>query len=654
MKKESVFLEVKQLNENLYKILKIVEGQNETNITIENLNELFRVFHTLKGLFFMVNMEEAGKLMHSAEKLLKEIRKGSGKIEEHIIEILHTISNLINQYYDKGEPDKGEGERLTEQIENLLSTKKWSDDNLINTIAMKLPGEIKESLTDIELSRIGLNVKSGRNIYLANMAFEIEHFEKNIKDIKNKIAKEGELITSIPGELKDNNKKIEFGLLIAHEKSEKHLREMLNTKRGTIKTLIMGEKKKEKNTPPSFKETLSPILKIPSEKIEHLLGDVDEIDDAKNRLSNRVKDLTSEYIYEKLEFSFSTLQKKVNTLYKDIVNLRLVSLWPLLQLIENTIRSTASMVNKKVKLEIKGASTKIDRPIIDILVEPMIHLVRNAIDHGIEPPEERKLKGKSETGTIKIECYQSENSVFIDLSDDGAGIDLEKVKKRAKELGLTKLYSKLTEEQLLQFIFHQGFSTKSEASYISGRGVGLETVKGILTSIGGDIYVKTVKDKGTTFTLKLPLTTAIMPMFFVNIDDFIVCFPEFSVEKIEEYEETKMKLINDKSYYLSEGQPIPLINLPQLINRITLFSKLSIVVTVNFANTTVCVLVDEIIDHDERKIMPFKGKLEKVPLFSAICRYSENRIGYVLDMNQLIDFTRKKYETKLKLRTIAF
>ncbi len=368
----------------------------------------------------------------------------------------------------------------------------------------------------------------------------------------------------------------------------------------------------------------------------------------------KAKEVTEGFQFEKLEFHISLLNKKITDLHKNIVNLRLITLWPLFQIVENTIKTTAAELNKKVKVEIKGANAKIDKPIIDLLIDPLIHIARNALDHGIEAPEERIKKGKPEEGRITINAYQSENSVYIEFSDDGKGIDLEKVKEKAEQLGLTRLYHRITEEQLLQFLFQPGFSTKEHLSKVSGRGIGLDAVKATLTSIGGDIFIKTEKDKGTTFTLKLPITTAIMPLFFATVDEFIICIPEFAINSIEEFDKSKLTYLNNKTFYKCENNPVPLINLPQLLNKTTVFSSFLNVITLNFANTSICVLVDKIIDYEEKTIIPFKGKLKRFPLFSGVCRYGENTIGFVLDVNQLIELTRKKYETKIKFTTFNF
>ena len=652
-KENEIFNEITQLNEKLYILIKKLETiDSDENDHIEEINELYRIFHTLKSLTLMAGLNKLSDIIHLSEQIFNEIKKGNIRFKEDILDLIYGIHQLITKALNGKKISEKEKNKAVKKIKSILATKEEIKDKSIENYLAKLPEDLIETFTETEINRIYLNVKKGRNIILCNLTLDFENFEKEIESITDKLKQIGEVISTIPGELKNQNKEIEFSILIATELTTREIKKICGAKSKLI-LLIKGEKNKEKPKKENGLK-ISPILKIESSLIDSLLGDIDELESSKSELIKKIREVTEEFQFEKLEFYITLLNKKTSDLYKNIVNLRLVTLWPLLQIIENTIKTTALQLNKKVKIEIKGANAKIDKPIIDILIDPLIHLARNALDHGIESPEERIKKGKSEEGKITISAYQSENSVYIEFSDDGKGIDLEKVRKKAESLGLTKLYHKITEEQLLQFLFQPGFSTKEHSSKISGRGIGLDSVKATLTAIGGDIFIKTEKDKGTTFTLKLPLTTAIMPLFFATVDEFIICIPEFAITSIDEFDKEKLTYLNNKTYYRCENNPIPLINLPQLLNKTTLFSSFRNVITLNFANTTICVLVDKIIGHEEKTIIPFKGKLKRFPLFSGVCRYDEKKIGFVLDVNQLIELTRKKYETKIKFTTFNF
>ncbi len=654
VRKKEIFNEITQLNEKLYILIKKIESENKTSFeAIEEINEIYRIFHTLKSLTVMANLNSLSEPIHFMEQIFNRIKKGELSLKKDILELIYNIHQRTTKILNGEKITKKEEKKLLKKIEEILSRQEeFSLENFEN-YTLKIPEELLESLTDIEQKRIYLNARNGRNILLFNIDLNFDNFENEIESIIENLKEKGEVISTIPGDLKGENKKIEFNILFATSLTKKEINKLLG-KKGKITILIKGDKNKKEKLKEEKSHSISPLLKIESSAIDNLLGDIDEMIRAKSELIKKIRDITEDFQFEKLEFHITLLNKKISDLYKNTVNLRLVTLWPLFQLIENTVKTTASQLNKEVRVEIKGANSKIDKPIIDILIEPLLHLARNAVDHGIEPPEERLKKGKSKEGRITIKAYQSENSVFIEFSDDGCGIDFEKVKTKAEQLGLTKIYHKITREQLLQILFHPGFSTKEHTSRISGRGIGLDSVKAIITSIGGDIFIKTEKDKGTTFILKLPLTTAIMPLFFAKVDEFVICIPEFAILEINEFDKKKLTYLNNKTYYKWDNNPIPLINLSQLLNKTTLFSDFLNILTLNFANTTICVLVDKIIGHEEQTIIPFKGKLKNFPLFSGVCRIDEEKIGFVLDVNQLIELTRKKYETKIKFTTFNF
>lgn len=648
--KKGIINEILQLNEKFYKTLKTAEESLANGETVSNYtDELFRILHTIKGLSAMAEMKTLSKTMHKAEQLLNDIRKGVVNADQNVIDLLHKCRTLVNKAVEQNDIEKKDLKQIEREAKKITSENKTTETKTADYLQI-IPKEIREYFTEIELNKIALNVKKGNKIILCKTSFDFEDFENKIEEIRKNL-KNGEIIALIPGDFYQDGNKIDFTLLIATEKDVKKIKKIF-PENSKFKQLENIEKKQKKEKEKNY--AIPPILKIDWQKVNTLLGDIDDIESAKNALLKKAKELMPERDFEKLEFNISMLNKKLSTLHKNIVNLRLISLWPLFQLIENTIRTTAETLNKKVKISIKGANTKIDKPIVDSLIEPLLHLARNAVDHGIETPQERIKKGKPEYGTIKIEAYQSENSVFIEFSDDGKGIDFQTIREKAKDLNILKSFNTITNEQLLQLLFLPGFSTKNKASQISGRGIGLDSVKNTLTSIGGDIFVKTEKGKGTKFILKLPLTTAIMPLFFVEVENFVIAIPEVSITKIENFDKNKMAYLHNKTYYKCENEPVPLINLPQLLNKITVFSPLANVITVNFANTTVCVLIDRIIDHSEKPIIPFKGKLKNLPLFSSVCRFRENKVAYVLNLSQLIEFTRNKYESNIKIRTLGF
>ncbi len=654
MKKKDILLEIRELNQKIYiKVKELEQGVNEGGQTVSLINELFRIFHTLKGLSSMGGNSELAKFMHKCENTLDNARNGKIEIGEKLINALKKVNIAIDTLSDQHTGEKQKREIVKSVIKGFSSVPKSK--TLIQTdnytkLKAKLPPEVKSSLSDYEENRIKINLSSGNKIFLIKTNIDFETMETALKKLTDALSEYGEVIASVPGDYNEKEKKIAFFIIFSGENKPDNL--------GLIEKSIEEITPLTENTPKQSAdkrktEEIHPVLKIKAEKIDKLLGDMDEIENAKQQLIQKAKEIMFPPEFEKISFYINHLENKISALHKNIIDLRLVSLWPLFRIIENTVYQLAEKRGKKIKTVIKGANTKIDKPIIDKLIEPILHIIRNAVDHGIESPKERIKKGKSPEGTIIISSYQSENSVFIEIKDDGKGIDKEKVIKKAKKTGFLDYYEKITDELIYQFLFMPGFSTLDKPNELSGRGVGLDIVKETITSFGGDIYVFSEKDKGTIFTLKLPLSSAIIPLFFTKVENFTVCVPEFSVENIEWFKPENVTYLNNRTYYKYGDNSIPLINLSVLLNKINLDSKMAAVLIINFANSLIAIQVDEIVDHAEKTVIPFKGKLKKLPLFSSICRHKQE-IGYIIDLNNLIDFTRKKYESKLKLRSIGF
>ncbi len=232
------------------------------------------------------------------------------------------------------------------------------------------------------------------------------------------------------------------------------------------------------------------------------------------------------------------------------------------------VRDLSRELNKKITLNLFGQDTEVDRTVIDEIGDPLVHLIRNSIDHGIETPELRIRKGKVETGTINLKAYHEGNNVIIEVSDDGSGINFEKVKKKAYEKGMLsdEEANELSNEKLVKLLFEPGFSTSDKISDISGRGVGLDVVKNKIESLNGSIEVKTEKDRGTKFIIKLPLTLAIIQALLVMVGNEKYAFPLNSISEIVNKNKSEVHLVQGKEVVMYRGKVIPLIRLHNVLD----------------------------------------------------------------------------------------
>ena len=309
----------------------------------------------------------------------------------------------------------------------------------------------------------------------------------------------------------------------------------------------------------------------------------------------------------------------------------------------STIR-TASELGKKLQLTFNAGNTRVDKQITDALVEPLIHLLRNAVDHGIEEPGIRSQAGKPESGTIGLTAYQQGNSVFIEIADDGTGISTTAVLKKARASGITEKKRKYSDTEILDFIFRPGFSTSESITDISGRGVGLDVVKTELNKLGGTIRIQTTPGKGTCFHIQIPVTQAILPVFFVSSGESVLGLPSLFVESIQPYEEKRCTYVQNQLYYRLNGTPSRAVHLPRLLGIDDLNTEVRIMVQIRHFDQPFAFLVEDVIEEKEVTITPLKGKLSQLPLFSAICNFSSESVGYILDIPQLVSRLRGGHE----------
>jgi two-component system chemotaxis sensor kinase CheA len=246
------------------------------------------------------------------------------------------------------------------------------------------------------------------------------------------------------------------------------------------------------------------------------------------------------------------------------MSLRMVPLTTTFQKLQRTVRDTSKTLNKKIKLQLIGEETEIDKTVLEHLGDPLVHIIRNAIDHGVELPEERVSAGKNEEGTVEVLAFHEGNYLVIQITDDGKGIDPEKLKKKAIEKGLMSSTAKMTEQEALHLIFHPGFSTKDQVSEVSGRGVGMDVVKTNIESIGGEVRVKSKVGVGSSFRLMIPLTLAIIDGIHVIAGGQNLIIPKNQVHEINQYSQKDIRIVAGKTpLFKLREEVMPIFNLSQ-------------------------------------------------------------------------------------------
>ncbi len=380
--------------------------------------------------------------------------------------------------------------------------------------------------------------------------------------------------------------------------------------------------------------------------LKEFLGGVAELhlsdDEESNKEKNHVlvDSLNQLFIsFENYSESMQKLNRISSSLQENVMNMRMLPIQMVFSRFPRLIRDISNKLNKKIDLVIEGVETEIDKGMVDDIFDPLIHLLRNAIDHGIESPEDRKAAGKPETGKIILKATHEGDSIVIEVADDGKGIDPEVIRKKAIETHVLPQgnIEKMAPREVLSLIFLPGFSTADKVSNLSGRGVGMDVVKRKIEEIGGNVGIATAKGKGTRFIIRLPLTLAIIQGLLIVVEKMYYVIPVASVEETVIIDSSELKEISGHYTYEFRNKLIPILSLKGFFYKKKLEegTKEYCIVT-RYGDRVVGIVVSEVIGEQDIVIKPLNTKLIKTPGISAATIVGNGDIGYIIDTSQII------------------
>jgi two-component system chemotaxis sensor kinase CheA len=327
---------------------------------------------------------------------------------------------------------------------------------------------------------------------------------------------------------------------------------------------------------------------------------------------------------------------KINREFQErVARVRMFSLEGTFRRFQRMARDLALQQNKEVKVVLTGLDTELDKEVIEHCTDPLKHLVRNCIDHGIETPEEREAKGKPTTGTITLKAYQRGGRVFVEIGEDGKGIDLANIRKKALEKGWIQEDEVLTERALLQFIFKPGFSTAKEVTELSGRGVGMDVVRTQLDQLGGTIEVLTEKEKGTTFVLCLPLTSALMEVLHVIVQGTSYLVPVQIIAGTEKFDQALVKSVGaEERVYPFRGDYLPIVDVAKILNLGTpsVNGNSTVVIFVDTGRKVFGIPVDELLDSQQIIMKTLETNYRSVKGLAGATILGDGSVSLVLDL----------------------
>lgn len=644
---------------------------------IDKVNEIFRVAHTIKGMAATMGFTELAELTHKMEDVLAEFRSGELKVTQDVVTVLFDCLDTLEKMVDNVQEGSDETVEIDgiikalEEIKAIGQSLDNSSNEAVNEESEKEIGKINGNL-NFELNEYDLSViKQAKDKGFNSIEVKITLSENTLLKsaraflIVKDLEEHGEILKSEPATQEIENEEFDFELkfivvtknnvdeilavvngISEVEKVEASLIELENlevetkeieekpvAKESVVENKPEAVKKpKDVKKPVHKKETkkMHQSVRVDLERIDNLMNMVSELVIYRTRLEQIVMDHKSQELNETLE----QVGRTTSDLQDLVMKIRMLPLDTVFNRFPRMIRDVSVELNKEINFVIEGADTELDRTVIDEIGEPLIHLLRNAADHGVESREVRIAQGKPPVGTIKLIAYQEGTKALIKVMDDGAGINVEKVRAKAEKKGINT--EGMSEADIKNLIFAQGFSTNDVVTDISGRGVGMDVVKTKISALGGTVDVISEEGKGSTFIIKLPLTLQIIQALLVKVGEETLAISLGFIDRVIDYKEENIKRSNGKEVIVYRDNVIPLVRLNESLDIESSESNKKFVIIVNVGDKTIGLLVDSLLGQQEIVIKPLGKTLKGLDQYIGATILGNGLVTLILDIGALL------------------
>lgn len=674
------------VNDSLLKLEK-----NPEDLTI--VSEIFRAAHTLKGMSATMNYQDLANLTHKMENVLDLIRNNKIQVDSDLLDIIfdavddleamigdiaaggqgvRDVQQVVQKLdrIEKGEfPTDVQGQQpdseskaeeaneisyelmidefqrtvLMESAEqgfiNYEITVSLTKDCMLKGARVYMVFEVLEQIGEVAQSAPTVDQLEEENFDLQFKVLLLSTHEE--EDIQARILKVSE-IDSV------DIKKVTAEDYVSHQDgthstSHNHVMDDSNHQSSKKEQATVAVKEKEGDSKEPKDQEASPQKAAQSKTIR---VNIDRLDVLMNLFEElvidrgRLEQISTELNHSELQETVERMSRISGDLQSIILNMRMVPVEQVFNRFPRMVRQLARDLNKKVNLVVEGAETELDRTVIDEIGDPLVHLIRNSLDHGIETPENRLAKGKPEEGNLKLQAYHSGNHVFIEISDDGGGINRDKVLHKAINNGLVtnEQASGLSDQQVFDYIMSSGFSTADQISDVSGRGVGLDVVKNTIESLGGSITIDSVPDKGSTFSIQLPLTLSIISVMLVEVQQEKYAVPLSSIIETAIVKKEDIMHAHNKQVIDFRGSVVPLVSLqdvfevPQEVEKGDYYS----IVIIRKGDKMAGLIVDSFIGQQEVVLKSLGNYLQNVFAISGATILGDGQVALIIDSNALI------------------
>ncbi|HEY2747921.1 MAG TPA: chemotaxis protein CheA [Polyangia bacterium] len=675
--------EAQEIVEQFNRDLLALDGERAAgSFDPEVINDAFRAVHSLKGLSGLFGVTRMTNLSHNLENLLDSLRLGRVELQPATLDLLFEAVSLFNRIVAETAAGQSgdDGANLVEDLiarldrvalrkETAAEASPWG--------GWELDSSLLSVLTEYEEHRLRENIKSGRSLFRIHAAFDLMTIDKGLDELKGKLKPIGEVITYLPSAEAASDQQIELDVILGAQAELRTVQEAVVGTGAIVALLPKRSQPSAVGRPPSARPAEAPAaeakpaaaagkgerrerdedelslksvaqtVRVDIRKLDNLMNIVGELGIARaglNQILDRIKaDRAQTKLARELHHELRSLSRRLDELQAGILEVRMVPLGQVFDKLSRVVRKISRDAGKEIRLSITGADTELDKLIVEELSDPLMHVMRNCIDHGIERPEVRRAAGKPEAGTISIRAEQRGNHVVIQIEDDGQGLDEAKLLRKAVERGLVGDHEarEMSRRDVQNLMFLPGVSTKDVADEMSGRGVGMDVVKTNIARLSGIIDVESEPGLGTRLTLTLPITLAIIQALIIRAAGRTFAVPLNSVLESLRVTQHEVRTIERREVMSLRGQTLPLARLEKLfrLERSDLegVPHKQFVVVVGLAQHRIGLLVDELHGQEDIVIKSLGRALAGVPGIAGATELGGKKTVLVLDVAQIVE-----------------
>jgi two-component system chemotaxis sensor kinase CheA len=639
------------------------------------LNQLFRSAHTLKGSAGMFGHESLAELAHHLEDILDRLRMGRATLGRAGLALLDesvALAAAALEKLGKAEGAEGLAEAITDLVGRIAAWEPPAEAAPgLALEGLAVPDGLLRALTEYEESRLRDSLGRGRGLYVIEVDLELASFEESLSELTRAVQEVGEVISTLPSPGTGGDSRIRFLVLAASELGAAELAARLELDGAAVREArapaaaaapangaAAASARAAAASDPAAADadaatlkSLSETVRVDIKKLDELMNLVGELARERSALRELTLRLAGDRgtarIAAELDKIQRGLERKTQELQAGVLDVRMV---PLRQVFDKLTRVTRRLrldLNKEVRLELRGADTELDKLIVEQLVDPLMHLVRNAFDHAIEPAEERARLGKPVDGLIQVEATQRGHDVAVEVRDDGRGIHPEQVRARAVERGLIDADAMLSRKELFDLLFLPGFSTREEVTEISGRGVGLDVVRSNVSALGGLVTVDSTPGQGTQVTLTLPITLAIIQALLVGVASERFAIPLSGVRETLVVSPSEVQRSAGRELLNLRGEALPVLRLVEEFGLgEAARDQKQYAVVIGMGDARVALLVDRLEGQQDAVIKPVQGPLRTVRGVAGATEIGAQTAVLVLDVSALVADAGRRREAR--------